>query len=155
MQVFRFMSKEEFKKFNNGEVLYNNRVHNAKCTSKGFCFFDLNDYKPHNAMHFLSGIVSFDICAVFETDKRNLKERYGVYSKRNTMLIPCIFPSVGAVSKFHATEYCTTEYSNKDFKLIKFSKDIWGQYDVLENQKDLNWIKIEREENVNENRRLL
>lgn len=137
MEVFRFMSIEEFVKFNNGEILHNDRVHNAKTTSKGFCFFDLNDYRPHNAIHFLSGIVNFDICAVFETDKRNLKERYGKYYRQSTTLFPCIFPSV-----FYATEYCTTEYSNKNFKLIKFSKNIWYQYKIAEEQEELKWIEV-------------
>lgn len=131
------MSKEEFTKFNNGEILYNKKVHNAKCTSKGFCFFDLKDYRPHDTVHFLSGIVSFDICAVFETNKDNLKERYGRYHKQNTLLIPCIFPQV-----FYATEYCTTKYNNKDFKLIKYSEDIWKQWSISEEQKELKWIEV-------------
>lgn len=138
MKIFRFMSIEEFKKFNDGEILHNNRVHSAKTTSIGFCFFDLKDYKPHEAMHFLSGLVSFDICAVFETNKSNLKERYGRYHKYNGYsLIPSIF-----TSRFYATEYCTTEYSNKDFKLIKFSEDIWGQYEPIEEQYELKWIEV-------------
>lgn len=141
MEVFRFMSIEEFAKFNNGEILHNDRVHNAKCTSKGFCFLDLKDYKPHEAMHFLSGLVSFDVCAVFETDKSNLKERWGKYHKPNTMLIPCIFPQV-----FYATEYCTTQYSNKTFKLIKFSECIWDQYEHVEEQRELEWIEVKNNE---------
>lgn len=142
MKVFRFMSIEEFAKFNNGETLYNYKQHDKnKTTSRGFCFFNLKDYKPHEAIHFLSGIVSFDICAIFETDKSNLKERYGRYNKQNTMLIPCIFPQV-----FYATEYCTTEYSNKDFELIKFSKDIWGQWSIAEEQEDLKWIEVKNNE---------
>ena len=112
-----------------------------KTTSTGFCFFNLKDYKPHEAIHFLSGIVSFDICAIFETDKSNLKERYGRYNKPNTMLIPCMFPQV-----FYATEYCTTKYSNKDFKLIKFSEDIWGQWSIAEEQEDLKWIEVNNNE---------
>lgn len=137
MKVFRFMSIKEFEKFNAGDVLYNNTRHNAKTSSVGFCFFDLKDYKPHETIHFLSGIVSFDICAVFETDRNNLKERYGKYHKPNTMLIPCMFPSV-----FYATEYCTTEYSSKNFKLIKFSENIWSQYEIAEEQEELKWIEV-------------
>ena len=131
------MSKEEFEKFNNGEVLHNDRIHNAKTTSKGFCFFDLKDYSPNKAIHFLSGIVSFDICAVFEVDKSNLKERYGQYHKNSYALVPCIFPS-----RFYAREYCTTEYSSKNFKLLRFSEDIWNQWKLLEEQEDLKWIEV-------------
>lgn len=70
------MSREEFEKFNAGEVLYNNTRHNAKTSSIGFCFFDLKDHNPHEAVHFLSGLVNFDICAVFEADKSKLKEKW-------------------------------------------------------------------------------
>lgn len=48
--------------------------------------------------------------------------------------------------RFTATEYCTTEYSNKDFKLIKFSECIWDQYDILEEQKELKWIEVDKNE---------
>ena len=131
------MSREEFEKFNAGEVLYNNTKHDAKTTSVGFCFFDIKDYKPHEAVHFLSGLVSFDICAVFEVDKSKLKQRYGKYHKPNMMLIPCMFPQV-----FYATEYCTTQYSNKDFKLIKYSENIWNQYNIVEEQRELEWKEV-------------
>lgn len=143
MKVFRFMSKKEFERFNNGETLYNYKQHDEnKTTSTGFCFFDLKDYNPCEAIHFLSGIVNFDVCAVFETDKSNLKERYGRYNKQNTMLIPCLFPQV-----FYATEYCTTKYSNKDFKLIKYSENIWKQWRLSEEQEDLKWEEINEKSN--------
>lgn len=32
-------------------------------------FFSLDDVVPEEAMHFLSGIVSFDICALFDVDE--------------------------------------------------------------------------------------
>lgn len=142
MKVFRFMSKEEFEKFNNGETLYNYKQHNEnKTTSTGFCFFNLKDYKPYETIHFLSGIVNFDVCAIFEVERNKLKERYGRYNKQNTMLIPCIF-----LQSFFATEYCTTEYSNKDFKLLKYSEDIWKQWRLAEEQEDLEWIEVDRNE---------
>ena len=53
------------------------------------------------------------------------------------MLIPCMFPQV-----FYATEYCTTEYSNKDFKLTKYSEDIWKQWRLTEEQQELEWIEV-------------
>ena len=52
-----------------------------KSDSVGFCFFDESEIDIKQAIHFLSGLVSFDICAVFETDKNNLKQGYGVYKK--------------------------------------------------------------------------
>lgn len=132
------MSKEEFERFNNGETLYNYKQHDEnKTTSTGFCFFNLKDYKPHETIHFLSGIVSFDVCAIFEVERNKLKERYGRYHKTNALLTPCMFPQV-----FYATEYCTTKYSNKEFKLIKYSEDIWKQWRLLEEQENLKWEEI-------------
>lgn len=135
------MSKEEFERFNNGETLYNYMQHDKnRTTSTGFCFFNLKDYNPYESIYFLSGIVSFDICAVFEVDRNRLKERYGRYKKQSIMPIPCMFPSI-----FYATEYCTTEYSNKDFNLIKYSEDIWRQWRLIEEQEDLEWVDVENE----------
>ena len=147
MKVFRFMSKEEFEKFNNGEILYNDTKHIAKTASIGFCFFNLKDYKPHEAVHFLSGLVSFDICAVFEVNKNKLEESWGIYHKPiepalTGNLFLDILNSLYSNEKFTATEYCTTKYSNKDFKLISFSTNIWEQYDKLENQKELKWNEV-------------
>lgn len=41
MKVFRFMSEEEFNKFNKGETLKNDKDHSksSKSNSIGFCFF--------------------------------------------------------------------------------------------------------------------
>lgn len=147
MQVFRFMSKEEFEKFNNGETLQNSTVHRAKTNSTGFCFFDLKDYKPHEAMHFLSGLVSFEVCAVFEVDKSKLNQSWGVYHDlKEPVIVGNLFIDIlrALYSRecFTATEYCTTEYSNKDFKLIKYSENIWEQYDKLEDQKELKWKEV-------------
>lgn len=147
MKVFRFMSREEFKKFNTGEVLYNNTRHNAKTSSVGFCFFDLKDYKPHEAIHFLSGLVSFNICAVFEVDKSKLRQSWGIYHKIKEPVIVGnllidLLKAMNSEEHFTATEYCTSEYSNRDFKLIRYSEDIWGQYDTLEKQKELKWREV-------------
>lgn len=57
MEVFRFMSKLEFAKFMNGEVLKNTTDHSngSKTNSKGFCFLNLKEQKPEEAIHFLTG----------------------------------------------------------------------------------------------------
>ena len=145
LEVFRFMSEEEFEKFKKGEILQNNKKHTSKTNSVGFCFLDLKDYKPYKAMHFLSGIVSFDVCAIFEVDRNKLKQTWGVYAKpiayTGNFLIDLLNLYNDYEKKFTATEYCTTKYNNKDFKLINYSKNLWKQYDKLEEQKELNWIK--------------
>ena len=57
MEVFRFMSKLEFAKFMNGELLKNTTDHSngSKTNSKGFCFLNLKEQKPEEAIHFLTG----------------------------------------------------------------------------------------------------
>lgn len=144
--MFRFMSKEEFEKFNKGEILQNNKKHTSKTNSVGFCFLDLEDYKPYKAMHFLSGIVSFDVCALFEVDKNKLKQTWGVYAEpirfTENLLIDLLSFCDNFDKRFTATEYCTAKYNNKDFKLIKYIENLWKQYDKLEEQKELNWKEV-------------
>lgn len=83
MQIFRFMSVQEYLLYLNGDELINNTKHKKISNSEGFCFFSLGQYKPEIAFHFLFGIVSYDICAVFEVDRTNIRKSWGKYSKRN------------------------------------------------------------------------
>lgn len=141
MKVFRFMSKEEFKKYKKEKLLINNKKHNGKTNSIGFCFFDFEEYTPEEAMHFLSGIATFDICAVFETEEK-LNKTYGVYAKPIKSTVNPLQDLINVFNnffdRFTANEYCTTEYSKKTMKLLKYSEDIWSQYNIKEQQK-LNW----------------
>ena len=145
MKVFRFMSKEEFDRLNNGEILINHTNHKKnglKTDSIGFCFFDEEEIDIKEAIHFLSGIVSFDICAVFETDKNNLKQGYGIYAKplRMTGILALdLYNAMTNREKIQRTEYSTTTYNNSKFKLIKYSENIWSQYKPMEEQKELMW----------------
>lgn len=145
MRVFRFMSNSEFEMYKTGKVLINNNNHREMCfksDSIGFCFFDESEIDIKQAIHFLSGIVSFDICAVFETDKDNLKQGYGIYKKQckaTGNLARDLVIALMNEDTIKRTEYCTKTYSKENFKLIKFSKDIWKQYTMLEEQKDLKW----------------
>ena len=71
MRVFRFMSMDEFKKYQIGDTLSNDKKHpdyGQKTESVGFCFMVYDDYYPEYAYEFLSGIVSDDVCVVFEVD---------------------------------------------------------------------------------------
>ena len=106
----------------NNEVLFNNTKHTARTNSIGFCFMDYEQYKPEDAVHFLSGIVSLDKCVVFETDKE-LDKRWGIYGT------PIKFTGNNGIdminlyrrweNTFTADEYCIEEYSLKDFKILK------------------------------------
>ena len=145
MQVFRFMSKVEFEKYRNNFTLKNNKKHEQKTNSIGFCFLNTEDYTPEEAMHFLSGIVSFDICAVFETEE-SLQKTYGVYAKpiksTGNPMEDLIKLLCGLNDKFTADEYCTTQYDKKTMKLIKYSEDIWKQWNPSEQQPNLKWIGV-------------
>lgn len=118
MKVFRYMSKDEFDKYCHGEKLVNTTDHRKKfSTSKGFCFFeylDLDDngidgISPEYAYEFLHGVATMDIVAVFETDKEMTKSS-GRYADPYGSFFDTIWMD----------EYCTTEYDNKSFHLIKY-----------------------------------
>ena len=142
MKIFRFMSKKEFEKYRSGEILENKTIHQGRTNSIGFCFLNIDDYKPERAMHFLSGIVAFDICAVFET-KKKLNKTYGMYAKpmksTGNFAIDLLYMSLHYMDNFTANEYCTTEYSNKDFKLLKYSENIWQQWKPEEEESKIVW----------------
>ena len=145
MKIFRFMSKKEFEKYRNGEILENKTIHKAKTNSIGFCFLNIDDVKPEKAVHFLSGVVTFDICAVFETGKK-LNKTYGIYAKpiksTGNPFEDLLNVFAGYMdSFFRINEYCTTEYSNKDFKLLKYSENIYQQWKPVEEQSELVWKK--------------
>ena len=142
MEVFRFMSKLEFAKFMNGELLKNTTDHSNgnKTNSKGFCFLNLEEHKPEEAIHFLSGLVDLDYCVKFRTNQK-LKKTYGIYadsSKDKELLekgieLEDIFDLLFGNSRpepVKIDEYCTEEYSNKDFELIGYTKPILSFDDI-------------------------
>ena len=145
MKMFRFMSRNEFEKYRSGQLLINKTIHQGKTNSIGFCFFNIDDYKPERAMHFLSGVVTLDVCAVFETNKR-LNKTMGTYAKlppsTGNALIDYIRVLNGLVYKFDAVEYCTTSYNNKEFKLLKYSEDIWKQWRPVEEESKILWRMV-------------
>lgn len=136
MKLFRFMSKEEFDKYIKNEKLVNNTDHakaGQKSNSIGFCFFNYAHYKPEEMLHSLTGIVDFDVCCIFETERNNVKRTYGRYSKaisKNSFIRETII----------AHEYCTTEYSKGNFKLLKHSIPVWDNWDNWKWEE--NYVKI-------------
>ena len=147
MKVFRFMSREEFEKYRNGITLKNDKKHEQKTNSIGFCFLNIDDYTPEEEMHFLSGIVSFNICAVFETEEK-LQKTYGVYAKpikpTGNPMEDIINLLYGFNEKFTADEYCTTQYDNKKMKLVKYSENIWQQWKPSEQQEKFKWVEVQQ-----------
>lgn len=132
MKLFRFMSNEEFKKYCKGEKMLNTTNHNKdnckKTNSIGFCFFNFAEYKPEEMLHSVFGIVSCNVCCIFETDRKNVRRTYGRYSQainkdsleRKTII---------------AHEFCTTEYDKDTFKLLKYAIPDWFNWDKW------NWVK--------------
>lgn len=133
MKLFRFMSYEEFKKYCKGAKMLNTTNHNKdnykKTNSIGFCFFNYAEYKPEEMLHSVFGIVSCNICCIFETDRKNVRRTYGRYSQainkdsleRRTII---------------AHEYCTIEYDKDTFKLLKYAIPDWFNWEKW------NWINL-------------
>ena len=125
MKLFRFMSLDEFQKYCNGEVLTNNTNHNKdrnkKTASVGFCFFNYADFNPEEILHSVTGIVNISMCAIFETNRENVRKSWGRYSKSDT-------ESPYKREIFIAKEYCTTKYSKDKFKLLKYAIPNWFSY---------------------------
>lgn len=145
MKVFRFMSKLEFEKYKNDITLINNKKHDGKTNSIGFCFLNIEEFTPEEAMHFLSGIATFDVCAVFETEEK-LNKTYGIYAKpiksTGNPFEDLLNLFSGYTDNFTANEYCITEYSKKTMKLLKYSEEIWRQWNPAEEQKNLKWEMV-------------
>lgn len=140
MKLFRFMSKEEFDKFIEGEKLVNYKDHNKegqKTNSIGFCFLNYAQYKPEEMLHSLTNIVSMDTCCIFETKRENVRRTYGRYSK-------AINKDSFERTTIIAHEYCTTEYSKETFTLLKYAIPDWYNWE------EWNWREIKNgRSNVN------
>lgn len=129
MKLFRFMSYEEFKKYCKGAKMLNTTNHNKdnckKTNSIGFCFFNYAEYKPEEMLHSVFGIVSCNICCIFETDRKNVRRTYGRYSQ-------AINKDSLSRRTIIAHEYCTTEYDKDTFKLLKYAIPDWFNWNVWE-----------------------
>lgn len=150
MKIFRFMSIDEFRNYQLGKTLINTTNHNlaknSRTNSIGFCFFNLEDFKPETAFHFLTGIVNPQICAIFETKKR-LKQTYRRYSnlyynKKTLKVFANYDDMIMYESSFIAVEYSTTKYSKENFKLLKYTIPDWF------NKNEWIWIEEEKCKNI-------
>lgn len=151
MKVFRFMSMDEFNDFLCGMKLNNNKKHETNTDSIGFCFLNEEEFDAKYAYSFLSGIVSDDLCAEFETDEKNLNKSWGIYAD----------PYGSFFSSITVDEYCTKHYNNKDFKLLRIAKmklnyktldyDFTWYDDIERGRKEL--IKQQKERKEKENTR--
>lgn len=114
MILHRFCSEAEYRKLMSGKILRNYIVQGAEAghasSAIGFCFFKED---PEEAKHWLSGVVDFDFCLTLEVPESKVRRCYGRYPN-------WIRPGVRNGSIWRE-EYCTEEYDNSTFKIIKVS----------------------------------
>lgn len=120
MKVMRFMSLAEFNKYLTGEVLQNYEDHKARTDAIGFCFLDADEYGANDAYHFLSGVVSSEICAIFEVpDHTPFKHGTGQFADPAARALS-IMEAMFNTDTIDVKEYSITEYSDKQFKLVQY-----------------------------------
>lgn len=131
MILHRFMSEHEFDQFRQGELLENDTDHRkdgADTDSVGFCFFP---EEPDDAIRWLSGIVTDDVCATFDVPDHLVTKSRGTYcdpdksdNSFGAMLADIYSAMMGwgmeGTVMMEKTEYCCTAYSARDFKLLRF-----------------------------------
>lgn len=134
MRVCRFMGMGEFLAYMQGITLKSDtdwRRAGQASRSKGFCFFPAgpDDPEPEERIVYLTGIVSMEVCAVFETDVNKLNSSLGRYSDPETPL-----PSIQEILSGRlggiqwVQEYSRKSYNNKDFRLVKAgTPDPWNR----------------------------
>lgn len=113
MKLFRFMSKKEFDVLMKGDKLINNKIHTGYTNSVVFCFMEGDTDDAEYSYQFLCGIVSDEVCVIFETDKK-LTKSWGRYAN----------PYGSFFDTMTETEYCTNEYDLEDFKPLKYTENI-------------------------------
>ena len=131
MRLIRFMGLEEAEKYLDGEVLENHTDWSAqaKTASKGFCFFPA-DPPPETRLHYLSGVVDFDIVAEFEvSDVVVLKKSKGQYRDPDEELPDLWAALTQPVKTFKTTEYSLESYSKKTLRLIRLGAVIMRKQD--------------------------
>ena len=140
-RLFRFMSHDEYDMLMSGEVMFSSRNHAARSrtASKGFCFLTVRDIRDilgfygangiedwrtvQFAYEFLSGIVSDDVCVMFENVTTHLEDSYGVYAD------PMTDDWYGRIT---VPEVCTDAYSIHSMRPIcafeMFRDDSYSPY---------------------------
>lgn len=117
MVVHRFMSNEEWRRLQAGQLLVNESKHRGfRSESRGFCF---TTDDPKEAIRYLSGNVDTDVCVTMEVPEGMLRKTKAIYRDHkqdiNMMALPTCLDDVPHLTK---TEYCCTRYSLKKVKVI-------------------------------------
>lgn len=130
MFVYRFMSVSEFRKMECGATLH--PFHNnfqARTISNGFCFMRLMDVMPECTYKFLSGIVTDDVCVMFDVPSNVLTESFGFYANPWDDILDALNDEGQEVR-----EYCALSYNRDSFRPVAYampvhSTDAWRWYD--------------------------
>ena len=125
MKLVRFMGPEELQKYLSGEVLRNDMSwkYISKSSSVGFCFFPA-DPPPEQRLHYLSGVVSFNVVAEFETiGPLMIRKGAGRYRDPEQddpkSLAEAIFT---APRMMEVEEYSMREYSLQSLRLLRIGR---------------------------------
>lgn len=129
MKVTRFMSRCEWDKLKAGQTITNNRKHDAKTTSVGFCF---TEDEPQVAWKYLSGVVDADVCATFDFPDGFLTESTAQYADRRE--------GAKFFDLMEKRDWCCTEYSLDDCKVVNVIDPYMGEdYRDLKKIVDFLW----------------
>ena len=150
MELIRFMGIREMEKYLAGDVLRNETTWKgiSKSNSKGFCFFPAEP-EPEKRLHYLSGVVDFDVAARFETIGP-LLIRKGIGKYRDPMadvgisLFDALF---GSPKLMDIEEYSMVEYSKKTLRLLQLGTVVMGS----DFKWHIVWSNEKGEEDENEN----
>lgn len=146
--IIRFMSRQEFQKFLNGETLVNTtdwRKVKQGSESIGFCFFPYGEGydKAEKILRYIAGIADISVAAVFEPIVPiQMKKSFGTYRNPDAPLCQSIF-QIGRSNLSAKEEYSVTQYSNKTFRLVSYgfpylAKDHW----------EIKWEKVSEEKEI-------
>lgn len=142
MKVTRFMSKREWDALCSGETITNNRKHEAKTTSIGFCF---TEDEPQVAWKYLSGVVDADVCVTFEFPDGFLTESTAKFADQRE--------GAKMTDLMEKREWCCTEYSLDDCKVVNVIDPYMGEeYRVMKqlvNLLRMSGLTLEDLDNIN------
>ena len=126
------MGNNELRRYLAGETLRNgtdwHRDGHNLSTSKGFCFFP-SDPPPESRLHYVSGVVDFDIVAEFQVvGCPRLKEGQGTYRDPGTAppSLDDILSGRSDVPKITVKEYSMPAYSRNTLRLMRVGTVIIG-----------------------------
>lgn len=129
MNFVRFMGEGEMEAYLNGKVLRNetNWKGIGKTDSQGFCFFP-DTPAPEERLHYLSGVVDFDVVAVFATKGPiMLRKCSGSYRDPNEKLPGNLTEALFAPPKMiQVDEYSMKEYSASSLRLLRIGTVVFG-----------------------------